>query len=69
MAKKKYHDGAMIHQSKTTPGNVPQEWMNKEFPMCDYIYSDYNDTIVGIDENIDGTVRNAKRQMLKGKKY
>lgn len=66
---KKYHDGAMAKQNKTEPGNVPQKWINEEFPMCDYIYSDYDDTMKGIDENIDNTVNKARRQMLKGKKY
>lgn len=66
---KKYHNGAMISQNKTSPGNVPEQWINKEYPSNEFISCDYEDTIVGIDRNIDKTVQNAKRQELKGKKY
>jgi hypothetical protein len=67
---RKYHEGKhmMLKEDKSKPSNLPQEYMNKEYPMCDYLDTEYDDSIYGIDRQKDSDVRGAKSQMAR-KKY
>lgn len=41
--------------------NMPQEVMMKEYPKCDYVRSDLDDTMTNIDMVKDKSVKKAKK--------
>ena len=73
MAKKKRYyankrKSGMIMENKNAPSNCPQEVIMKEYPQNDYLNAPVYDDLYGIDMQIDGAVRKARKQMAK-KKY
>jgi len=67
MAKKKYYGkGGMISSNSTSFANLPQDSMMKEYPKISYDMTDMlDDTITGVDAQIDGDARGGNKK--KGK--
>jgi hypothetical protein len=69
--KKMHHGrsmGGMIHEDHSAPSNLPQGYMNTEYPMYDYINAPVPDNMAGIDHQINNAIYTAKSQLSK-KKY
>lgn len=48
----------MLSEDHSAPANLPQEVVHKYYPKCEYMDRyELDDTIEGVDENIDETVR------------
>lgn len=81
MAKKRYgsmkdaaenkvmRDGGMIHGDHSAMANLPQNVMIKAYKKPDYTDFDsmVNDTIDGIDRQIDGDISQARKHRSKSK--
>lgn len=63
MAKKKYY--GMLDQNKSKPSNLPTEVIMKEYGSLDYISSDVDDTMSGMDALANSAVSKAKKQLAK----
>jgi len=50
-------DSGMIHEDHRAIANLPQEVMFKEYPKGDYLRYDLDDTIRGVDVQMDDDVR------------
>lgn len=48
---------------KTSVANMPQEVHQQEFPKCDYIHSDLDDSIEGIDQVVEHSKGKAKKTL------
>jgi hypothetical protein len=53
--------GTPKFSQKAGHAGLPDEVIRKDYPKCDYMTSDYNDTMEGIDANKDKTVSKAKK--------
>lgn len=52
----------MISEDHSAPANLPQDVVHKYYPKCEYLDSHYlDDTIRGVDDNIDDSVRRTDR--------
>ncbi len=67
MAKKKYYGGT-INEDSSKHANLPTEVVISSYPTNESVSQDYNDTISGIDSNINQTVRGIRKQKS-NKKY
>lgn len=66
---KKYSNkGGMLHEDKSAPSNCPREVIMKEYPKVDYLYQPIDDTIEGIDRQMNSGVSGVRKQ-LASKKY
>lgn len=62
-SRQEYADSMMIREDRTKIANLPQEVIMKEYPKTDVLRTPYlDDTIRGIDAQIDQDVMDAKRQ-------
>lgn len=69
MKSKKYSARAgMIQEDKSAPSNLPREVIMREYPKVDYLYQPIDDTMEGIDRQMDSSVRGVRKQ-LANKKY
>ncbi len=67
--KKKYSGrSGMIQEDKSAPSNLPREVIMKEYPKVDYLYQPIDDTIEGIDRQMNSSVMGVRKQ-LANKKY
>lgn len=66
----KMHNGraGMLHEDKSAPSSCPREVMMTEYPAVDYLYQPIDDTMYGIDHQMDTSVKDVRRHMAK-KKY
>lgn len=55
--------GAMIREDRSKPSNLPQEVMMKEYPPVDYFNSYIDDSIYGIDNQMQNGVSGLKKQV------
>lgn len=55
-------DGAMLKEDRSAIANMPQNAIIREYPRPDYESYDLDDTIRGVDEQIDKDVRGGKRK-------
>ena len=46
---------------KTGRAGLPEQVIQKDFPKCNHISSDLDDTMTGIDEAVDRSVSKAKK--------
>lgn len=80
MAKTRFHsdprreqeriDSSMISNDRTSTANLPQASIQKDWPKSGhYTDSGLNDTIGGIDKQMDTDVSDMKRHEKKGGKY
>ena len=61
-------DGDMIREDHTAFANLPQEVIMKEYKKPDYTdFDNLDDTITGIDRQIDSDVMTARRHKSKSK--
>lgn len=70
MAKKYYGNskGGMLQEDKSKPYNCPTEVKMADYPKVDYLSSDIDDTMYGMDEQMNNAVRSARKFAAK-KKY
>ena len=62
MAKKRYHEGAIITQPSNERANLPQDVMIKDFPHIPCGGQEgYNDNVSGIDNRIHGDIKGNNR--------
>lgn len=56
----------MIGEDHSAPANLPQEVVHKYYPKCEYMDRyELDDTIEGIDENNDDSVREIEKRHSK----
>lgn len=79
MAKKRFYkkesqqmmekrDAGMIHEDHSACANLPQQVIQKEWPRTTYFnHSELNDTISGIDRQMDTDTNGASRHRSKSK--
>jgi hypothetical protein len=61
-------DGDLIHEDRNAMANLPQEVIMKPYKKPDYTdFDNLDDTITGIDRQIDSDVSIAKRHKSKSK--
>lgn len=69
MAKKKYYKskskGGMLESNTASFANMPQNVIMREYPMNKYAYYELNDTITGIDNQINTEVGQLMKQKSK----
>lgn len=58
----------MLHEDKSAPSNCPREVIMKEYPKVDYLYQPIDDTMEGIDRQMNAGVGGVRKQ-LASKKY
>lgn len=61
------HNG-MIQEDYSAPSNLPQHVVMNEYPKVDYLYQPIDDTIYGIDHQMNSGVHGVRKQ-LASKKY
>lgn len=62
MAKKRHHDSATISENKGSVANMPQEVKYHPWPKANIGFdSDLNDSITGIDRQMNEDLAGAKR--------
>jgi len=54
---------AMLREDRSKPSNLPQEVMMKEYPSTDFFNSYIDDTIYGIDNQMQNGVQGLKKQI------
>ena len=65
---KKYREAnfsGMISENKSAQANMPQDVVMKDYPKCSYMEYDLDDTIRGIDDQIDNSVSTARKHKSK----
>lgn len=65
---KKNGRAGMLYEDKSAPSNCPREVIMKEYPKVDYLYQPIDDTMYGIDHQMNSGVRGVRKQ-LANKKY
>lgn len=65
----KHHARAgMIYEDKNAPSNLPREVIMEEYPKVNYIYQPIDDTMYGVDHQMESIATGVQRQLAK-KKY
>lgn len=54
---------SMLSEDHSKPSNLPQEVMMKEYPQPDYFNTYIDDTIYGIDGQMNAGVNGVKKQL------
>jgi hypothetical protein len=61
-ARSKYDDSDMIREDRSAPSNLPQQVIHKMYPKLGYgVRSHLEDTIRGVDRQIDDDMRQTAR--------
>lgn len=63
-------DGGMIREDRSKIANLPQEFMIKEYPKAGgYMPEDLDDTISGVDKQLDGDRNGVRKDFHPRKTY
>lgn len=69
MAKKRYYGGkgGMISENMSATANLPQNVIMRKYKMNEYAYYMLDDTITGVDRQMNSDVKGMKRYKSKSK--
>lgn len=66
---KRYYKDEMIKENESSPSNLPQDKVHKNYPSSPTIGGTYGDDRSSIDRQISDDVKKTNRNVGKGEKY